>query len=220
MRSLIHSLIYKLTDYIWTATNGAAFNRFSAHILQDFPQTAASFNISLAATILSRLSLSLFFLPCASKEKAFLQDRRLVELTSPVLRALASSTFAANESGSPVEPEGPEEEFDVLFKVKSKKSAKSQKQAKREKKSVKNTLDPRVFDALEEPVPTSAQEAEAMVKRLLGEQKEILSVSKPPNSLPQPGLGAHVAKLGLPRPHPSARVRRRHPSGIPTQETK
>lgn len=87
-----------------------------------------------------------------------------------MLQALASNAF---ERASPEEPD---DELDSFFKVKGKKGAKSQKQVKRAKKVGRGAMDPRPFDAMGVAVPEDAQEAEALAKEILEDQKGIMEV--------------------------------------------
>lgn len=164
-----------------TVASPNAFEIISQQISNQFPTTAVGFLSSIACALLDRLSLSLLFASFSSSadEPADLRDHRhYVELAQPVLSALAAFSLTseglanAEEDSLEVEPD--------MFAIKSSKlTQRSKKKAKLSKRNQRQTLDVKIFNGLDVPVPRNQEDADNLATEILTRHKSILEVRNP-----------------------------------------
>jgi hypothetical protein len=144
------------------------FSVFQTCLLGQFPGNAAAFDVSLAARLIQRISMSLFILPCGRSSDTLLERNREVSLLTLALLALPKFGF-----GTPASPSSPEDEFD-LFVVRQK----SRKANRRERSmSIQAPPDPTIFERTGLYYPDTKEDVEDLEGHILGRMCTILGVS-------------------------------------------
>jgi hypothetical protein len=143
----------------------------SAYIISHFPSHAASFEGSIASSLLWELSQ--YFLPHKHLLASLRECYQVVDLARPALKTLASMTFFDNPR-SALHSQEPDE-FEGLFVGKHPRKHAT----KRIKHNAAQTspADLRVFERLDINVPRSKEEAAKVEQQILDDQKDILAVS-------------------------------------------
>ena len=145
-------------------------NIAKARIAAMFPRSASAFESSLASSLLCQLSL--FFWHREYPLASLAQCHNSVDLTKPVLKALAAMTFTV-EMKSPVS-DGVDDEFEGFFVAKRTK----QRDRKKNKRAATRTMsiDSKPFERLGVDVPRSGEDALVLEQQILDDQKDILMV--------------------------------------------
>ncbi|PCH33046.1 hypothetical protein WOLCODRAFT_62498 [Wolfiporia cocos MD-104 SS10] len=153
--------------------NDSAFKKISSWAENDFPTEAKAFLASTFQQLLDRLSLFLFSLHSQNLSKDDMYNiRHSVQLTPPVLEALSYASLPSESLRSPISPISPTEDQDGdgIFEFATRQTQKQRKQM-RKGRSYTRSLDPKPFNHLGVRVPTTQEQARALVQDILAEQK-------------------------------------------------
>ncbi|KAI0079047.1 hypothetical protein K474DRAFT_723989 [Panus rudis PR-1116 ss-1] len=153
-----------LFEFAYSSISPEAAGCLRKWLTQTFPSSAAQFEGSIASMLLTRLSL--YFWSVSYPTPGLRDCHRAVELALPVLKAIPRLSFAGE---SPIEVD---DEDDLGFFVKKKKSQRDKKKTKRGSRSA--VVDVKPFDNLDVDVPQSVEEAQILAQDLLQDQKCIL----------------------------------------------